>query len=165
MTRIILALLALVFLACSSPVAQSPEGVAKVTQALCSGPPGLHVAGLVAAVTPVQQANDLINKMWGTWPKGPPTCPGASYCGTVVPNSCTQGQCDSGLCPGWTCRQYGLNYADDGLRVSATVSGPSLLENRWALQPMAGGLTTPEQAQLNGLRQAATAINDYWGCE
>lgn len=163
MTRIVIALFALIVVACSASPAPEAESVARLGQALCSGPPGLQVAGLVAAATPVQNANDLINKMWGTWPKAPTNCPGNWFC-KYVPATCSPAQCDSGACFGWTCKQYGLNYADDGLRVSATVAGESLIENRWAMQPMAGGLSVPEQAQLNGLRQAATAINDFWGC-
>lgn len=47
----------------------------------------------------------------------------------------------------------------------AVCSGPSLLESRWALQPMAGGLSAPEVAQLAALRLTATSVTDFWGCQ
>lgn len=158
---IVALLIAFSAFACSS-APEPTESLASVEQAICWGPTGSQAAGLTASPVSVQRAHFLVNKMWGAWPKLPPTCPGASYCGTWVPNTCTQGQCDAGQCFGWTCRMTEVHYAADGLRLSTVVADPSWLETRWALQPMAGGLDATETTELGVVRAAATLVTDFW---
>lgn len=55
-----------------------------------------------------------------------------------------------------------IYYADDGLRLSTPVRGPTFIEDQWALQPMAGGLTSLETTELALARTAATLISDFW---
>lgn len=55
-----------------------------------------------------------------------------------------------------------IYYADDGLRLSTPVRGPSYIESQWALQPNAGGLTALEATELGVARTAATLISDFW---
>lgn len=163
--RILALLLTLFALSCASAGAapqQQPEAAARAEQALCVGPAGLQATGLVLAPATVQRAHFLVNKMWGTWPKPPPTCPGAAYCGTRVPNTCSQAQCDAGQCFGWTCRMTSIDFADDGLRLATAVSGLTHIDTRFALQPDAAGLTGLETTELAAARATAALVTDFW---
>jgi hypothetical protein len=163
MKTLILTLFALLVFGCSAEVAPT-ESIASTEQAVCSGPAGLQALGLVLTPTAVQRANLLVNKMWGTWPKAPPGCPGAWYC-PYIPSSCTPAQCAAGSCFGWTCQQTDIAYASDGLRLSTVVAGLSLVDNKFALQPEAGGLTALETTELGVARAAGVVLSDFWGCQ
>jgi hypothetical protein len=158
---ILLLTLSLLALSCAS-AAPPTESVARTEQALCVGPPGLQATGLVLTPATVQRANFLVNKMWGAWPKSPATCPAAWYCGAIVPNACTQGQCDAGQCPGWTCRMTAINFADDGLRLSTAVAGLTYIDAKFSAQPDAAGLTALEATELGVARASAALLTDYW---
>jgi hypothetical protein len=160
MKTLILTLFALLVFACSAD-AEPAESIASVEQPVCAGPPGSQTPGLVLTPGSVQRAHFLVNKMWGTWPKAPPGCPGAWFC-PYIPSSCTPAQCAAGSCLGWTCQQTEISYADDGLRLSTLVAGWSVVDAKFALQPEAGGLTGLETTELGVARLAAVVISDFW---
>jgi hypothetical protein len=163
MKTAILALFSLLIFGCSADVS-APESVDSAEQAVCYGPPGTQFGGLTALPAPVQRAHDLVNKMWGTWPKYPSNCPGSPGC-SYVPNTCTPAQCAAGQCLGWTCQQTEISYASDGLRLSTMVAGWSVLDDKFALQPETGGLTALETTELGVSRAAGAVLTDFWGCQ
>jgi hypothetical protein len=165
MKNLILLIVSLALFACSGAVPEEPS--ARVEQQLCYGPPGNQASGLTVAPAAVQRAHQLVNKMWGSWPKPPAACPGAWYCGVIVPNTCTANQCAAGQCVGWTCQMTAIVYAADGLRLATTVGGADGIPNggidaMFATQPNAGGLSTGETAELGAARLVATVLDDFW---
>lgn len=165
MRKMMLLFLTLFALSCSAaPDGPPPERLANAEQALnCWGPDGYQASGLVLAPVTVQRAHFLVNKMWGAWPKAP-TCY-MGVCPPSVPQTCNAAQCAAGACPGWTCQQTAINYADDGLRMSTTVAGTALVDDRFALQPDVRWLTSLETTELGATRAATVLLTDFWCSE
>lgn len=157
-------LLIIIALACASCAFEAPTDDAAARSALfdeCVPPAYNQVSDLALTPLSVTRAHQLVNKMWGAWPK-PPGCVASGTCPPQVPATCNQTNCATFSCFGWTCQMTDVAYSPSGLRVATLVSGLALVDAKFAQQPQAGGLTSLEAAELGVARAGSTILDGAW---